>query len=211
MNILIADDHSLVRQGLKHLLSAESDMAVIGEAQDAGETLELARKLDWHVLILDYSMPGGSGLLVLKELTHDYPLRPILVLSVYPEDAIAMSVLRAGAAGYINKQYASEGLAIAIRRVASGERYMSPTLAEKLSTGPGRPVLVRPHEALSAREYRVMWLIASGKPITLIAEELALSPSTVSTYRARILKKLKLDNNADLVRYAIKHRLIEQP
>lgn len=211
MNILIADDHSLVRQGLKQLLSAETDMVVIGEAQDAGETIALAHKLDWHVLILDYSMPGGSGLLVLKEITHDYPQRPVLVLSVHPEDAIAISVLKAGAAGYIHKDAASESLASAIRRVASGGKYVSPGLAEKLVAGLGRGAPARPHEALSAREYRVMWMIASGKPIHVIAEELGLGPSTVSTYRTRVLRKLKLENNVDLVRYAIKHQLIERP
>jgi len=211
MNILIADDHSLVRQGLKRLLSSESDMAVIGEAQDAGQTLDLARKLDWHVLILDYSMPGADGLRLLKELTHDYPRRPVLVLSVHPEDTIAIPVLKAGAAGYIHKEFASEGLAIAIRKVASGGRYASPELMEQLAAGRARAAPKRLHDALSAREYRVMWLIASGKPLTVIATELGLSPSTVSTYRTRILKKLKLNSNVDLVRYAIRHRLLERP
>jgi DNA-binding NarL/FixJ family response regulator len=209
MRILIADDHPLVRQGLKQLLAAEPDMAVVGEAKNADETLELARSLEWDVLILDYSMPGGNGLVVLKEIKRSYPRRPVLVLSMHPEDSIAISVLRAGAAGYINKECASEELTVAIRKAVSGGKYVSTSLAEKLALELEDGTRARPHESLSDREYRVMWMIASGKSITHIAEELFLSPNTISTYRIRILKKLKLEHNADLVRYAIKHRLME--
>jgi DNA-binding NarL/FixJ family response regulator len=209
MNILIADDHPLVRQGLKQLLSAEPDMRVVGEAKNAAETLELARTLDWDVLILDYSMPDGNGLVVLKEVKRSYPGRPVLILSMHPEDAIAISVLRAGAAGYINKECASEELTLAIRKAVSGGKYVSASLAEKLALEIEDGSQARPHESLSDREYRVMWMIAAGKSITSIAEELFLSPNTISTYRIRILKKLKLEHNADLVRYAIKHRLME--
>ena len=209
MNILIADDHPLVRQGLKQLLAAEPDMTVVGEAKNADETLELARSLEWDVLILDYSMPGGNGLVVLKEIKRSYPRRPVLVLSMHPEDSIAISVLRAGAAGYINKECASEELTVAIRKAVSGGKYVSTSLAEKLALELEDGTRARPHESLSDREYRVMWMIASGKSITHIAEELFLSPNTISTYRIRILKKLKLEHNADLVRYAIKHRLME--
>jgi len=209
MKILIADDHPLVRQGLKQLLAAEPDMAVVGEAKNADETLELARSLEWDVLILDYSMPGGNGLVVLKEIKRSYPRRPVLILSMHPEDSIAISVLRAGAAGYINKECASEELTVAIRKAVSGGKYVSTSLAEKLALELEDGTRARPHESLSDREYRVMWMIASGKSITHIAEELFLSPNTISTYRIRILKKLKLEHNADLVRYAIKHRLME--
>jgi len=209
MRILIADDHPLVRQGLKQLLAAEPDMEVVGEAKNADETLELARSLEWDVLILDYSMPGGNGLVVLKEIKRSYPRRPVLVLSMHPEDSIAISVLRAGAAGYINKECASEELTVAIRKAVSGGKYVSTSLAEKLALELEDGTRARPHESLSDREYRVMWMIASGKSITHIAEELFLSPNTISTYRIRILKKLKLEHNADLVRYAIKHRLME--
>ena len=209
MNILIADDHPLVRQGLKQLLGSEPDMAVVGEAKNADETLDLARKLEWDVLILDYSMPGGNGLVVLKELKRAYPRRPVLILSMHPEDAIAIAVLRAGAAGYINKECASEELPVALRKAVSGGKYVSPSLAEKLAVELGGAAHARPHESLSDREYRVMWMIASGKSISTIAEELFLSPNTISTYRIRILKKLKVETNADLVRYAIKHRLME--
>ena len=209
MNILIADDHTVVRQGLKQILAAEPDMVVVGEAKNFGETLEVVRKLDWDVLILDYSMPGGNGLRVLKEIKQSYPRRPVLILSMHPEDAIAISALRAGAAGYINKECASEELTVAIRKAVSGKKYVSASLAEKLALEleEGSEGLL--HESLSDREYRVMWMIASGKSISNIAEELALSPNTVSTYRIRILKKLKLESNTDLVRYAIKHGLVE--
>ena len=209
MNIVIADDHTVVRQGLKQILAAEPDMLVVGEAKNFGETLEVVRTLDWDVLILDYSMPGGNGLHVLKEIKHAYPRRPVLILSMHPEDAIAISALRAGAAGYINKECASEELTVAIRKAVSGKKYVSASLAEKLALELEEGSEGLPHESLSDREYRVMWLIASGKSITNIADELILSPNTVSTYRIRILKKLKLENNSDLVRYAVKHGLVE--
>ena len=209
MNIVIADDHTVVRQGLKQILAAEPDMQVVGEAKNFGETLEVVRTLAWDVLILDYSMPGGNGLHVLKEIKHAYPARPVLILSMHPEDAIAISALRAGAAGYINKECASEELTVAIRKAVSGKKYVSSSLAEKLALELEEGSEGLPHESLSDREYRVMWLIASGKSITNIAEELTLSPNTVSTYRIRILKKLKLENNSDLVRYAVKHGLVE--
>ena len=209
MKILIADDHTVVRQGLKQILAAEPDMVVVGEAKNVAETLEVAHNLDWDVLILDYSMPGGNGLRVLKQIRQSYPRRPILILSMHPEDAIAVSALRAGAAGYINKECASDELTVAIRKAISGKKYVSPSLAEKLAVEIEEGSEGLPHEALSDREYRVMWMIASGKSITNIAEELFLSPNTISTYRIRILKKLKLENNAELVRYAIKHGLVE--
>lgn len=209
MNILIADDHTVVRQGLKQILAAEPDMVVVGEAKNARETLDLARTLDWDVVILDYSMPDGNGLNVLKEIKKSYPRRPVLILSMHPEDSIGVSVLRAGAAGYLNKECASEELMVAIRKAVNGKKYISASLAERLAAEIEAGSKGLPHESLSDREYRVMWLIASGKSVTHIAEELFLSPSTISTYRIRILKKLKLENNADLVRYAIKHRLIE--
>ena len=209
MRVLIADDHPVVRQGLKQILAAEPDIVVVGEAKNADETLELARDLDWDVLILDYSMPGGNGLNILKEIKHALPQRPILVLSMHPEDSIALSVLRAGAAGYINKQCASDELTIAIRKAVNGKKYISSTLAEMLASELEDASKGLLHDALSDREYRVMWMLASGRSIRQIADELLLSPNTVSTYRVRILKKLKLENNAELVRYAMKHKLTE--
>ncbi len=209
MNIIIADDHTVVRQGLKQILAAEPDMTVVGEARNFTETLEIVRNVAWDVLILDYSMPGGNGLQVLKEIKHAHPERPVLILSMHPEDAIAISALRAGAAGYMNKECASEDLTGAIRKAVGGKKYVSPALAEKLALELEEGAEGLPHEALSDREYRVMWMIASGKSISNIAEELTLSPNTVSTYRIRILKKLKVETNSDLVRYAIKHGLVE--
>jgi two-component system, NarL family, invasion response regulator UvrY len=208
-NIIIADDHAVVRQGVKQILAAETDMRVVGEAKNFVETLAVVRDLDWDVLILDYSMPGGNGLQVLKKIQKSHPKRPVLILSMHPEEAIAVSALRAGAAGYISKDSASEELTVAIRKAVSGKKYVSATLAEKLALELEEGSEGLPHESLSDREYRVMWLMASGKAITQIAAELSLSPNTVSTYRLRILKKLKVDNNADLVRYAVKHGLVE--
>ncbi len=209
MNILIADDHPVVRQGLRQILAAEPDMTLVGEATNAGETLELARRLEWEVIILDYSMPGRSGLDLLKEIRQLYPQRQILVLSMHPEDTTAVSVLRAGAAGYISKECASEELTVAIRKAVGGKKYVSATLAERLALELEGGMEKLPHQALSDREYRVMWMIASGRSIKDIAEDLVLSSNTISTYRARVLKKLNLKSNAGLVRYALRHRLME--
>ena len=207
--IIIADDHAVVRQGVKQILAAEPDMQLVGEARNFEETLEVTRRLAWDVLILDYSMPGGNGLQVLKKIKHAYPRRPVLILSMHPEDAIAVSALRAGAAGYVSKESASEELTVAIRKAISGKKYVSASLAEKLALELGQGPRGLAHESLSDREYRVMWMLASGKSITHIAKELRLSPNTVSTYRLRILRKLKLEHNADLVRYAVRHGLVE--
>lgn len=208
MRILIADDHPVVRRGLREILASEHDMDVVGEATSGDEALALVSKIEWDVAVLDFSMPGCSGVELVKEFKRQHPGRPVLVLSILPEDVHAGQVFKAGGAGYINKESASEELTGAIRKVMSGGKYVSPAFAEKLASelAPGgeKP----PHETLSDREYRVMWLMASGKQINAIADEMCLSPSTVSTYRARILKKLALSNNAALVHYAVKHRLV---
>ena len=208
MRILIADDHPVVRRGLKEILASEHDMDVVGEAKNGDEALELVRKLDWDVAVLDFSMPGRSGVELIKEIKRRHPGRPVLVLSMLPEEAHAAQVFKAGGAGYINKESAGEELTAAIRKVANGGKYVSANFAEKLATdlapGAEKPL----HESLSDREYRVMWLLASGKQINQIAAEMFLSPSTISTYRARILKKLKLTDNAALVRYAVKQQLV---
>jgi DNA-binding NarL/FixJ family response regulator len=208
MNILIADDHPVVRRGLKEILQSERDMAVVGEAKDGHEVLELVRSTAWDVAVLDYSMPGRSGPDLVKQIKREFPDRPVLVLSMLPEEVHATQVFRAGGSGYLNKETASEELTSAIRKVAKGGRYVSATLAEKLAgeLDPGAEKAL--HETLSDREYRVMWFLASGKQIKQIAREMFLSPNTVSTYRARVLKKLSVQNNAQLVQYALKHRLI---
>jgi two-component system, NarL family, invasion response regulator UvrY len=209
VRILIADDHPVVRQGLKQVLASDPEMTVVGEAKNGNEALELARTLEWDVAVLDYSMPDRTGLDVLKVIKREFPERPVLILSMYPEDLHAARMLKAGAAGYLTKESADQELIAAIKKVAGGHKYVSPTLAEKLAfelaTDAQKPL----HEALSDREYRVMWLLASGKQISEIGELMFLSPSTISTYRTRVLEKLGLTNNADLVRYVIEHRLVE--
>ncbi len=208
MRIIIADDHAVVRRGLKEILALEHDMDVVGEAKNGDEALELVRTLDWDVAVLDFSMPGRSGVELIKEIKRRHPGRPVLVLSMLPEEAHAAQVFKAGGSGYINKESAGEELTAAIRKVANGGKYVSANFAEKLATDLAPDAEKPLHESLSDREYRVMWLLASGKQINQIAEEMFLSPSTISTYRARILKKLKLTDNAALVRYAVKQQLI---
>jgi DNA-binding NarL/FixJ family response regulator len=209
VRVLIADDHPVVRDGLKTMLSSDPEVRVVGEASDGDEALRLMHDVEWDVAVLDYSMPGKGGVDLLAQVKHDYPDRPVLILSIYPEDPHGMRALKAGAAGYITKESAGEELTAAVKKVMSGGRYVSAALAEKLAArltpDQDRP----PHERLSDREYRVMWLLASGRSLQQIAEEMHLSPSTVSTYRGRILKKLALTSNVELVHYAMKHRLIE--
>jgi DNA-binding NarL/FixJ family response regulator len=209
MRVLIADDHPVVRHGLKQILASESKLSVVGEAKNGNEALEMARQLDWDVAVVDYSMPGKSGLELLKEFKRVYPNRPVLILSMYPEEVHATRVLKAGAAGYLNKASACEELAHAIRKIVGGGKYISPSLAEKMVFELGSDAQKPLHEELSDREYRVMWLLASGKQVKQIAKEMFLSASTISTYRSRIFKKLQLTSNAGLVRYAIKHQLME--
>jgi len=209
LKVLIADDHPVVRQGLKMMLNADPEVDVVGEARDGDEAFDLAHKVDWDVAVFDYSMPGRGGVELLSDVKHDYPDRPVLILSIYPEDPHGLRALKAGAAGYISKETAGEELTAAVKKAASGGRYVSSTLAEKLALRLTPEQERPPHERLSDREYRVMWLLASGRTLQQIAEEMRLSPSTVSTYRGRILKKLALNTNVDLVHYAMKHRLIE--
>jgi DNA-binding NarL/FixJ family response regulator len=209
VRVLIADDHPVVRDGLKTMLSSDPDVRVVGEASHGDEVLQLMNAVEWDVAVLDYSMPGKGGVDILSQVKHEYPDRPVLILSIYPEDPHGMRALKAGAAGYITKESAGDELTAAVKKVVAGGRYVSPALAEKLAArltpDQDRP----PHERLSDREYRVMWLLASGRSLQQIAEEMHLSPSTVSTYRGRILKKLGLSSNVELVHYAMKHRLIE--
>jgi len=205
--ILIADDHPVVRRGLKDIVASERDMVVVGEASSGDEALDMAGKLEWDLALLDYSMPGRSGVDLVREVKRQYPERPVLVLSIMPEESHAGQVFKAGGSGYINKSSASEELTGAIRKVVSGGKYVSPAYAETLVSELALSREKPPHELLSDREYRVMWLLASGRPISEIAGQMCLSPSTISTYRARILKKLSLGNNAELIRYCDKHLL----
>jgi DNA-binding NarL/FixJ family response regulator len=209
MNILIADDHPVVRQGLRQMLASESDLAVVGEARNGHEVVEISKRTEWDVAVLDYNMPGRTGLELVKELKQRHPGRPVLILSMYPEERYALRALKAGAAGYITKESAPNELVTAIRKVAKGGRYVSETLGERLAqelAGEGDgPV----HERLSDREYQIMWMIASGKTVGEVAEQLFLSPNTVSTYRARILRKMSMKSNAELMHYAITHHLVD--
>jgi DNA-binding NarL/FixJ family response regulator len=208
IKVLIADDHTIVREGLKQILSETQDIKVLGEANNGSEIFPEIEEKDFDVLVLDITMPGRSGLDVLKQVKAIQPQLHILVLSMHPEDQYAIRVLRAGASGYLTKESASEQLISAIRKVAEGRKYISPTLAEKLASELNEGVEKPPHERLSDREYQVMCLLASGKTVKEISEELLLSVKTISTYRQRILQKMKLKNNAELSIYAIKQCLI---
>jgi len=206
---LIADDHAVVRQGLRQILQETSDMRVTGEAATGPEALDRARADSYDVVVLDITMPGRSGFEVLKELRIEQPELPVLVLSMHAEEQFAVRLLKAGAAGYLNKESAPEELVKAIRKVVTGGRYVSPTLAEKLAfeIDAGSDKLA--HETLSDREFQVMRMMASGKTVKEIAAELSLSVKTISTYRARILAKMNLHTNAELIHYAITNQLVE--
>ena len=209
MNILIADDHAIVRRGLKQILDEEPGLAFVSEAENGQDVLEMSRHQRWDLVILDINLPGRSGLDILNELHYGYPTLPVLILSMYPEDQYAMRVLKAGACGYLNKQSAPEELLKAIKKISGGGKYFSDTLLDRLvshlDTRPGQPI----HDLLSDREFQVMVMIASGKTLTEIGENLALSIKTVSTYRKRILVKLNMKNNAELTHFAMQNKLVE--
>jgi DNA-binding NarL/FixJ family response regulator len=209
IKILIADDHPIVRKGLKEIIEETSDMKVIDEASTGQEVLEKVFKTEFDVVLLDISMPGKSGLEILKELKSHRSKLTILVLSMHPEEQYAVQVFKAGASGYLTKESAPDELLTALRKVSKGGKYVSSSLAEKLAYALEKDVEKAPHEILSAREYEVLRKIASGKTVTDIARELFLSPKTISTYRTRILEKMNMKNNVDLVRYALKNHLID--
>lgn len=209
IHVLIADDHAIVRQGLKQILSETDDLVVAGEADDGVEALQLARQQQWNVFLLDVSMPNRNGIDTLKQLKKEFPKLPVLMLSMHPEEQYAVRALKAGASGYLTKQSAPEQLVTAIRQVAGGRKYVSPTVAMQLAdaiandTDSEQP----PHELLSDREYEVLKLIATGRTLTQIAEDLNLAVATISTFRARILTKLGLSSTAELIRYGLEHGL----
>jgi two-component system invasion response regulator UvrY len=209
IKVLVVDDHAVVREGLKRIISENPGMAVTAEAGDGHEAMRLIRSEPCDVVLLDITMPNKSGLDVLKEVHAESPRLPVLVLSMHPEDQYAVRVLRAGAAGYLTKESAPAKLVQAIRKVVRGGKYVSPALAERLVFDLGADKDKLPHELLSDREYQVLCMIASGKTVTQIANELTLSVKTISTYRVRILEKLKMNNNAEVTRYAIKEGLVD--
>ncbi len=209
IKILIADDHAIVREGMKQILSESPDLVVVAEASTGQEVIDKIDKDDLDLVVLDIAMPGRGGLDILKEIKSLSPKLPVLILSMYPEEQYAVRVLKSGASGYLTKESAPVELVKAIRQISQGKKYISPSLAEKLAVdleiSPDRA----PHETLSDREYQVMCMIASGKTLKEIADTLSLSIKTISTYRSRILEKMNMKTNAELTHYAIKNRLVE--
>jgi len=209
LRILIADDHPVVRQGLRQIIAETSDMVVVDEASNGWEVLSKVRASSYDVVLLDISMPGRSGVDILKELKDERPGLPVLILSIHPEEQYALRALRAGASGYLTKESAPDELVAAIRKISMGGKYVSSSLAEILASELGTSDEELPHKTLSNREYQVMRMIALGKTVTEIAEELSLSVKTVSTYRSRILEKMRMKNNAEITYYAVKNRLVD--
>ena len=205
--ILIADDHTIVRKGLKQILSETTDMVVVDEAANGQEVIDKVEKKGCDVVLLDISMPGRNGLEVLKQLRVDHPRIAVLVLSMHPEEQYAVRALKAGASGYLTKESAPDELISAIRRAVQGKKYVSSSLAEKLALYLEDETKKPIHETLSDREYQVLCMIASGKTVGEIATELSLSVKTISTYRTRILEKMNMKTNAELIHYAIHHNL----
>jgi two-component system invasion response regulator UvrY len=207
LRILIVDDHPIVRQGLRQALADAADVGEVGEAAAGSEALALVRDREWDAVVLDISLPGRGGLEVLKDIKQERPRLPVLILSMHPEDQYAIRAIRAGAAGYLTKEAAPDKLLEAIRKITRGGRFIGPDLAERLATevaaaGP-------PHASLSDREFEVLRLIGSGLAVGDIAERLSLSVNTVSTYRARILEKMCMKNNAELMQYVLVNRLLD--
>ena len=209
LRILLADDHPLFRRGLAELLTREFDDVTIGEAGTASDLLDLVRTQEWDAVVMDVSMPGRSGPEVLRDLKRELPRLPVLVLSMHAEDQYAARMIKAGADGYVTKAAASQDVCNALKKILAGEKYISALVGEQLAlvvtSGSEKPL----HETLSDREFQVLRLIASGKTSREIAEELSLSAATISTYRARILEKMQMKNNAELTTYAIQQNLVE--
>ena len=207
IKVIIVDDHPVVRRGLKQIIEDETDMEVAGEAKNAGECFSLVRKTDCTLVVLDITLPDRNGFDVLKQLKYEHPKLHVLILSAHPEDQYGLRLIKAGAAGYLMKEGAPEELVLAIRKVHAGGKYVSASLAEKLVSQLGaldKP----PHENLSDREFQILCMIAEGKTPKDIADKLCISEKTVSTYRTRILEKMKMSTNAGLTRYAVENHLV---
>lgn len=209
IRVLICDDHAIVRTGLRQILDEAPDMSVGGEAATGNEALQKLREIDCDVVLLDIAMPEKNGIDTLKQIKQVKPGLAVLVLSMYPEEQYAISLLRAGAAGYMTKESATDQLLAAIRKVAQGGKYISPTLAEILASELGGDTDKPLHENLSKREFQIFCKLAAGQTVSDIANEIFLSVKTVSTYRSRVLEKMKMKNNAELTYYAVKNGLIE--
>ena len=209
IRVLIADDHTIVREGLKQIFMETDDILASGEAGNGQEVIKKIEKDSYDVVLLDILLPGKSGLDVLKDIRSISPAQRVLMLSMYPEEQYAIRSLRAGAAGYLTKESATSELIHAIRRVAAGRKYITPSLAERIAVEMEFENVGPLHESLSDREYQVLCMIASGKTVKCIADDLSLSVKTISTYRSRVLEKMGMKNNADLTRYAIKNKLVD--
>ena len=209
IKIVIADDHAIVREGLKQIVAEEKDMQVCGEAEDASSLMDLLKKENWSIVVLDINMPGKSGLEALKDIKQLYPDLPVLILSMFSEDQYGLRAIKAGASGYLKKVSATTELVVAIRKIVSGRKYINPELAEKLAENFGNNKNNLLHQKLSDREYQIMCNIALGKSAEEIAEELSLSINTIYTYRNRILEKMSMKSNVELTQYAIQNKLIE--
>ncbi|MEO6541381.1 MAG: response regulator transcription factor [Ferruginibacter sp.] len=208
LRILIADDHTVVRKGLRQILLDEFPTAVINEVADAEELIKKVMTEKWDVVVSDLSMPGRSGLDALQQIKLSYPDLPVLILSIHPEEQYALRALKAGASGYLSKDTAPDELVKAVQKVLLGKKYISQSIAEKLANTFSADADLSPHEKLSDREFDVMKLLANGKAVSEIAEMLSLSVTTVSTYRARVMTKMELKSNSDLTKYAIEQKLI---
>lgn len=208
IKVLIADDHEIIRQGFCKILGDTSDLTVVGEASNGNEVIKFIKKIDIDVVVLDYDMPEKNGLDTLIELRTIKPELPVLILSIFPENHYGTRFLKAGASGYMGKASASDQLVDAIRKLAKGEKFISPELTNQLVAGLNSKTEKPPHERLTDREFQVFRMLAEGKKLKDIADELCLSPNTISTYRSRILEKFDMKGNADLIHYAIKNGLI---
>ena len=208
INILIADDHATVRQGLKTFLQAEGDMTIAGEAVDGNQAIKLALNGDWDIFILDMTLPGRDGLEVLKRVKQSRPELPVVIFTMHDEDALALRCLKAGACGYVTKDSDPEELITAIRTVIGGQKHITPELGNLLLNDWGRDPDLPLHEQLSDREFSVMRMIASGETVSTVAEKLSLSVRTVSTYKNRVLTKMNFKNNSELIAYAINHKIV---
>jgi len=209
IKILIADDHPMIREGLKKTLRDEVDMKVVGEAKNGREVLDFVEKNELSVVLMDLTMPELTGFDALKELKIKHPKLPVLILSMHPEDRFAVRALKSGASGYLTKESAASELVNAIRKVAKGGKYITPIVAEQLAFEIGNKSDISPHETLSDREYQIFIMLAEAKPVNEIAQTLCLTLSTVHTYRARIFEKMNLKTNSDIIHYAITNNLIE--
>ena len=210
IKVIIVDDHAVVRRGLRQILAEAGDIEVVGEVDDYAGLTGLLRADELpQVILLDISLPGRSGIDILKSLRERHPKLAVLMLSMFPEDQYGLRALKAGASGYLNKDAAPENLVLAVRAAAAGRKYVSPGLAAILAERIGEPAEGAPHERLSDREFETLKLIAGGRKLSEIAEQMHLSPKTVSVYRARLLEKMNLQTNTELTHYAIKHGLID--